>query len=176
MSDSNWEKKFEATFNSGVRAYQSGERDAGRMFTNRDQVFLSTIGCTAQELFDFVEDYCDAGEPDFATALATAAIRRKYFLEVQHGIPSQFQLDPQELPPKQNEVEGFRWLPRIIAKARAKLRGELDKTTMYGCGGDRAFLESVGMTIPQFLQLAWDADQDDQQIIAGVKDSISAVR
>jgi len=126
-------------------------------------------------LFDFVEDYCEAGGPDLTTAVAVAAIRRRYFLEVQHGIPSQFHVDPQELPPKFEEIDGFRWLPRIIAKARAKLRGELDPTIMYGCGGDREFVESIGMTIPQFLQLVWDAGEDDQKILGGVKGALAAV-
>lgn len=144
------------------------------MFTTRDQAFLGTVGGTAHELFDHVEDFCEEGVPDFDTALALAAIRRKYFHDVQHGIPSQFHIDPQELPPKQEELDGFRWLPRIIAKGRAKLRGELDPSIMYGCGGDRAFVESVGMTLPQFLQLVWDAGDNERKIVAAVKGSITA--
>lgn len=174
MADSGWEKKLERVFQAGVRKYQDGERQASRMFSTRDQAFLGTVGCTAHELFDYVEDYCTDGVPDFATVLALAAIRRRYFLEVQHGIPSQFQIDPQELPPKTEELEGFRWLPRIIAKARAKLRGELDPSIMYGCGGDRAFVDSIGMTAPQFLQLVWDAGEDDQKIVDAVKNAIAA--
>jgi hypothetical protein len=176
MSDVNWEMRFEKLFQAGVDRYRAGERPAARMFNTREQAFLATIGCTAQELFDFVEDHCEDGQPDFATTLAVAAIRRRYFLEVQHGIPSQFHVDPQELPPKHEELDGFRWLPRIIAKARAKLRGELDADTMYGCGGDRAFLDSVGLAMPQFLQLVWDAGGDDQQIIDTVKGAIAAAR
>jgi hypothetical protein len=174
MPDSPWETKFERLFQAGVRKYREGERKAARMFTTRDQAFLGTVGCTGYELYDYVEDFCDEGTPDVATVLALAAIRRKYFLEAQHGIPSQFYVDPQELPPKQEELEGFRWLPRIIAKARAKLRGELDPSIMYGCGGDRAFVESIGMTAPRFLQLVWDAGEDDRRIVDAVKNSIVA--
>jgi len=174
MPDSPWETKFERLFQAGVRKYQDGERQAGRMFATRDQAFIGTVGCTAHELFDFVEDFCTDGVPDFLTVLALAGIRRRYFLDVQHGIPSQFQVDPQELPPKTEELEGFRWLPRIIAKARAKLRGELDSSIMYGCGGDREFVDSIGMTLPQFLQLVWDAGDDDRKIVDAVKGSITA--
>lgn len=174
MADFDWEKQFERLFEIGVRKYQEGERSGDRMFSTREQAFLGTVGCTAQELFDCVEDYCSEGVPDVPTALALAAIRRRYFLEVQNGIPSQFQIDPQELPAKNEELEGFRWLPRIITKARAKLRGELDPSIMYGCGGDRAFVESIGMTLPQFLQLVWDAGEDDRKIIDAVKQSITA--
>jgi hypothetical protein len=45
---------------------------------------------------------------------------------------------------------------------------------MYGCGGDRAFLDSVGMTAPQFLQLVWDAGQDDARVVAEITASIQA--
>lgn len=173
MSESSWETRFETIFNAGVQRYQQGERNAETMFATREKAFLGTIGCTARELYDFVEDHCDDGAPDLATSLAVAAIRRRYFQTVQHGIPSQFQIDPQELPAKTEELDGFRWLPRIIAKARAKLKGELDPDIMYGCGGDRAFLESIGMSMPQFLQLAWDAGQDDQRIIIAVKNALA---
>jgi hypothetical protein len=176
MAEQDWERNFGKTFEAGVERYRAGERDAAKMFTTRDQAFLASIGCTAQELFDFVEDHCEDGEPDLATTLAVADLRRRYFLEIQHGIPSQFHIDPQELPPKTEALDGFRWLPRLIAKARAKLRGELDSTTMYGCGGDRPFVESIGMTLPQFLQLVWDAGQDDQKILEGVKESVAVAR
>jgi len=174
MPDSDWDKIFEGVFQAGVRKYEEGERLADRMFSTRDQAFLGTVGCAAAELFDYVEDHCSDGVPDLATVLALAAIRRRYFLDVQHGIPSQFQVDPQELPAKSEELAGFRWLPRIIAKARAKLRGELDASIMYGCGGDREFVESIGMTLPQFLQLVWDAGDDDLPIVEAVKRSITA--
>ncbi len=167
-----WEPKLERLFKAGVKKYGDGERQAGRMFSTRDQAFLGTLGCTAHELYDFVEDFCEDGDPDVSTVLAITGIRRRYFLEVQHGIPSQFHIDPQELPPKVEELEGFRWLPRIIAKARAKLRGELDATVMYNCGGDREFLRSIGMSAAHFLQLVWDAGDDNQRIVDAVKTSI----
>lgn len=176
MSNSNWESKFEKMFEAGVLACKAGEQQPDKLVTTRDQAFLGTIGCTAQEFFDFADDFCEYGAPDFATALAVTTIRRRYFLDVQHGIPSQFQVDPHELPPKNEALDGFRWLPRIIAKARAKLRGELDPSIMYGCGGDREFLESIGMTMPQFLQMVWDAGQDDERIVEAVKGSLAAVR
>lgn len=175
MADAQWESKFEETFKTGVKRYREGERNADSMFTTKEKAFLGTIGCTAQELFDFVEDHCEFEEPDFDTVAQLAAIRRRYFLDVQHGIPSQFHIDPLELPAKFEELGGFRWLPRIIAKARAKLHGELDATIMYGCGGDRAFVDSIGMTTPQFLQLVADAGEDDQKIVEGVKGALAAV-
>ena len=121
MSNSNWESKFEKLFEAGVLACKAGEQQPDKLVTTRDQAFLGTIGCTAQEFFDFADDFCEYGAPDFATALAVTTIRRRYFLDVQHGIPSQFQVDPHELPPKNEALDGFRWLPRIIAKARGQI-------------------------------------------------------
>lgn len=171
MTDSSWESKFKDVFDAGVAAFQSGRQEAGTMFNNKQIAFLATIGCKPQELFDFVEDHVRHGEPDFETALQVAAIRRRYFQQVQHGIPSQFEIDPKELPEKKDSMGGIVWLPRIIAKARAKLRGELDAGTMYGCGGDRPFLAEVGQTLPGFLQLVWDAGENDLKILEAVKAS-----
>lgn len=143
------------------------------MFTTKQVVFLGTLGATGQELFDYVEDFCRYSEPPYEQILAVTAIRRCFFEEIQHGIPSQFEIDPNELPSKTEELAGIRWLPRIIAKARAKLRGELDASTMYGCGGDRPFVERIGMSLSEFLQLVWDAEGDDQKIIDAVKTPVT---
>jgi hypothetical protein len=57
------------------------------MFEPKDVTFLATIGCTAQELFDFVDDSLRYDDLDFETVLAVAAIRREYFLHVMNGTP-----------------------------------------------------------------------------------------
>jgi hypothetical protein len=73
------------------------------------------------------------------------------------------------LPPKSAAVDGISWLPRLIAKARIKLRGEMDPDLMYGCAGDRPFLREHHMTLPEFLQLVWHKGDDDQAIVEAVK-------
>jgi hypothetical protein len=73
-------------------------------------------------------------------------------------------------------VDGIAWLPRLIAKARLKLRGEMPPDLMYGCGGDRPFLRSVNLTLPQFLELVRDAGNDDRRIIDAVKASARSGR
>jgi hypothetical protein len=73
------------------------------------------------------------------------------------------------LPAKSAAVDGIAWLPRLIVKARIKLRGEMDPDLMYGCGGDRPFLRQHGMTLAQFLQLVWDKGDDDRAIIDAFK-------
>ena len=109
------------------------------------------------------------GEPDFETALAVAEIRRRYFLEVLHGKATGRSITMESLPAKAAEVDGIAWLPRLIEKARAKLRGEMPDDLMYGCGGDRAFFTRVHMSAPEFLQLTWDSGDNARRIIDTVK-------
>jgi len=139
------------------------------MFGTGDREFLATIGCTAQELFDFVDDFLSYGDFDFETALEVTSIRREYFLNVMHGKSTGCVIPMGDLPAKSEKVDGIAWLPRLIAKARIKLRGEMDPDLMYGCAGDRPFLKEHKMTLPQFLQLVWDSGDDDRAIIETVK-------
>jgi hypothetical protein len=139
------------------------------MFEPADVKFLASIGCTAQELFDFVDDFLNYGDFDFETVVAVAAIRRDYFLDEMHGKTTGRVVQMDELPAKTAEVDGIAWLPRLIAKARIKLRGEMNPDLMYGCAGDRPFLREHGMTLPQFLQLVRDKGGDDRAIVEAVK-------
>ena len=170
MSDA-WNSEFRRVWERGITAWKSGRKSAKRMFEPEDVAFLATIGCTAQELFDFVDDFLRDGDFDFETVRAVAAMRRDYFLNVMHGKSSGRVVQMKELPAKSAAVDGIAWLPRLIAKARIKLRGEMNPDLMYGCAGDRPFLRKHGMTLPQFLQLVRDNDDDDRAIIDAVKKS-----
>lgn len=169
-----WQLEFRKVYDHGTAAWKSGRKSASAMFGPKEVSFLASIGCSAQELFDFVDDAQRYGEPDYATALELAAIRRRYFLEVLDGRPAVRMIDMDDLPPKAEKVDGIAWLPRIIAKARAKLRGEMPPDLMYDCGGDREFLERVRMTAAEFLQLVWDSGDDDRRIIDAVRKSADA--
>jgi hypothetical protein len=139
------------------------------MFEPKDAAFLATIGCTPQELFDFVDDFLEYGDFDFEMVFDVAAIRREYFLNVMHGKSTGRVVPMSDLPAKAAAVDGISWLPRLIVKARIKLRGEMNPDLMYGCAGDRAFLRRHQMTLPQFLQLVRDKGDDDRAIIDAVK-------
>lgn len=141
------------------------------MFDANDADFLAGCGCTPQELFDFVDDFLAYGEPDYATTVAVQAIRRDYFLNVLGGRATGRVAAMADLPAKSAAVEGIAWLPRLIVKARLKLRGEMPPELMYGCGGDRPFLRGVNLTLPRFLELVRDSGDDDRKIIAAVKAS-----
>jgi hypothetical protein len=169
MKTNDWEKTFREVFARGMTAWKEGRVTPQTMFEARDLKFLASIGSTAQELFDFVDDLQRYGEPDVETALAIAAIRRNYFLHVLQGRPARQQASMNDLPAKTDAVDGIAWLPRLIAKARLKLRGEMPDDLMYGCGGDRAFAHERNIELPWFLELVRDAGDDDRRIVNAVK-------
>lgn len=171
MSDGDWQRKFRAVYDLGVAAWSKGNRTPQTMFDSEDTAFLESIGCTAQELFDFVDDAQGWGEPDFDSVLAVQGIRRDYFLDEMEGKWTGHVASMEDLPPKRQAVDGIEWLPRIIQKARIKLRGEMPEDLMYGCGGDRPFLDEMNMTLAEFLKLVWDSGDDDRRIIDAVKRS-----
>lgn len=169
MSNYDWPARFKEVFQGGLARYRSGERTPQKLFSKGELEFLASIGCTAQELFDFIDDGIRYGEPDFETTLLTTAVRRDYFLLEQNGVPSKKLVSMDDLPAKTEEVDGIAWLPRLIEKARAKLRGEMPPDLMYGCGGDRPFLRGMNVELAEFLRLVWVSGDDNRKIINYVK-------
>ena len=132
--------------------------------------FLASIGYKKRELFDFIEDFVDSGAPTISTALLIAAVRRDYFLVEQNGVASSQIISRNDLPERPVELDGIAYLPRILVKARAKLRGELDPDTMFSCHGDRNFLAKIGNVPPaDFLRRVWASGGDDSKVVAWIK-------
>jgi hypothetical protein len=170
MFEMDWQTRFREVYDRAVRAYdEDGARRPEECVSKGDQEFLASIGCTAQEVYDFAEDWCWSREPSFDEVLAVTAIRRDYFMKVQGGKPSDRKLSAGNFPPGTAAVDGISWLPRLLAKARAKLRGELPAQLMYGCGGDRPFLSSVGVGLSEFLAAVRDSPQDDRPVVELVR-------
>ena len=165
MENYDWPQRFREVYDRAVVNYRAGSQKADGLFDDNAKAFLASIGCRPQELFDFVDDFVRGGEPLYETVLLITAVRRDYFREVQRGQFTNQRVDMNSLPPKSAQVCGIRWLPRIIVKARAKLRGEMPDELMYGCGGDRPFLRSVNVEPSDFLRVVWAAGDDDQKII-----------
>ena len=166
-----WNEKFLELFDRCLARYQSGDNNFSAYYSEEDLAFLSSIGYKPRELFDFVEDLADEGEPSRSTALLVAAVRRDYFLVVQESKHSSKEITSEDLPSFGDVLEGMEYLPRIIKKARHKLRGELDPDLMFDCGGDRNFLSKHGDIPPSdFLRQVWAAGDDDAKIAAYVKD------
>jgi len=154
----NWDEQFLLLFRRCIDAYQAGNKDFTTYYKPADLTFLETIGCKPRELFDFVEDLADEATPSESTALLIAAVRRDYFLIKQKGILSQDEISTDDLPTFGDTLDGINYFPRILTKARAKLRGELDPNIMFGCGGDRKFLRDHGNIHPaDFLRHVWAA-------------------
>jgi hypothetical protein len=164
-----WEQTFSALFQTAVTHYRRGHTKAAGLVDAAGQAFLASIGHTEQEFFDFVEDFARGGEPTPATALSIAAVRRDYFLDQQKGVRSDRLIAMADLPSKDAQVEGIGWLPRLLAKAEAKLRGEMPPDLMYGCGGDRKFFRTHHVDPAEFLRRVWQAQGRHADVIAWIK-------
>jgi len=160
----NYQKQLVNVWEKGVELYKDGNTDSNTFPITDEIPFLQSIGLNKMDIFDYVEDWICEGTPDLATFLLIHDLRRDYFIEEQNGIPSKDRLNSKELPGKQQELEGIVWLPRIIPKARAKLRGELPQETMFCCGGDRAFFQKNDIHPAEFLRIVKKAGSKDQII------------
>jgi hypothetical protein len=174
MTNFSWDTTFRELFDRCVERYRSGDSEFANYYSADDLAFLGSIGYAQREFFDFVEDFCDESVPSPGAAILIASARRDLLQVVQGGKTSAAQLDPETLPAKDSELEGFVWLPRIIAKARAKLRGELHPDTMFTCGGDRQFLSTHDIHPADLLRAVWAAGDDDASITTYVRDNSMA--
>lgn len=169
-----WNDTFLTLFNHCLAEYKSGNTDFTTYYSATDLDFLTSIGYKPREFFDFVEDLGGEGEPTLSTALLIAAVRRDYFMVVQNSTPSSHEITRHDLPTFGDTLGGLSYLPRIIVKATAKLKGELDPDIMFGCGGDRKFLRTHNIHPADFLRNVWAADGDEEQILHYVKTSLPA--
>ncbi len=174
MKNYDYQKQLREIWDQAVKLYADGNREPESYFNEKEAEFIASIGVTAQEIYDFAEDYNSGGEPDFATFALIHDIRRSYFLDKQKRVSSGKILDPETLPAKDSEAKGIRWLPRIIEKAKAKLRGELHPDIMYSCGGDRRFLKENDIHASEFLRVVAENEDDEQKIIDWVANRTSA--
>ena len=158
--------QFRTLYEKAVALYGNGQRGAETFFTPTETAWLTANGMTPQHLYDYAEDHNNyEGEPGIDHALAIELVRRDYFLNVQGGRPSATRLDDTKLPAKTDEVRGIAWLPRLLPKAKAKLRGELPPSLMLCCGGDRKFFKEHNILPAEFLSVVWRHEKDDAAIV-----------
>ena len=165
MKNYDFQKSFHAIYDKAVGLYAKGQRGAETYFTASENAFLAANGITAQHLYDYAEDHNGYGEPGYDLALGIEFIRRAYFLFNQNGKPSQVVLDEGKMPAKTDAIRGIEWLPRIIPKAKAKLRGELPPSLMYCCGGDRRFFKTHDINPVDFLDVVRQNENNDSAIV-----------
>ena len=165
-----WHHELKAMFVLALERCRAGESDPARFFTPVQQALLASIGQTPRELYDFADDHTRGdGDPDWETYLLISAVRRDYFLAIQNGRPSGKTISMDDLPAKDAKLDGIPWLPRVIKKAEAKLRGEMPDDLMFDCGGDRNFFREHGIHPADFLRRVWAADGDEAKILDYVK-------
>jgi hypothetical protein len=161
-------EQLHALYTKACKLYTAGQRGADSYFNPAESAFLAANGLSAQHVYDYAEDDTGGGEPGWDKAITIEMIRRDYFLNVQGGKPSGKVLDEAKMPAKTDEIKGITWLPRIIPKAKAKLRGELPSSLMYCCGGDRRFFQEHDIHPAEFLSLVWRNEQNDAAIVEWV--------
>ena len=169
MKNYDFAQKFRELYDKAAALYGRGQRGAETFFAPDDKAWLAANGLTPQHLYDYAEDQTSQGEPGYDHALAIELVRRDYFRNAQNGQPSSTVLDEASLPPKDATVSGIGWLPRLIPKARAKLRGELPASLMYCCGGDRKFFKGRDILPAEFLAVVSRHEKDDRAIVAWVE-------
>jgi len=165
MKNYDFQNFFHSHYDKAVGLYSRGQRGADTFFTANEAELLAASGITAQHVYDYAEDHNNYDEPGYDLALGIEYIRRSYFLLNQRGRPSNKVLDETKMPPKTEAVRGIEWLPRIIPKAKAKLRGELPPSLMYCCGGDRKFFKTHDINPVEFLDVVRQNEANDGAII-----------
>lgn len=170
-------REFRKLYDAAVARYAAGHRGAATLLTPEELRFAEANGISAQNFYDYAEDHAGYGaEPGPEQALAIELVRRDYFLNVQGGRASQQVVDETTLPAKTDAVRGIAWLPRLLPKARAKLRGELPPSLMYCCGGDRRFFREHNILPAEFLALTWRHEADPKALVDWVVRRRSATR
>jgi hypothetical protein len=176
MKHYEFQQSFRSLYDRAVTLYAKGQRGPETYFSAAETAFLAANGITSQNLYDYAEDHNNYGEPGFDLALGIETARRDYFLLQQQGQPSKTVLDPEKMPAKTAAVRGIEWLPRIIPKAKAKLRGELPPTLMYCCGGDRNFFKTHDINPVEFLSVVRQNEANDDAIIDWVAKRIASTK
>jgi len=164
----NFHQELSRIWEKAVSLYKTGKTDAATFPISEELTTLASWGITKMDLFDYAEDWCLHREPDLLTFILVHYERWSYFVEEQKAQPSSELLDASTLPAKNACAEGIVWLPRILPKARAKLRGELPPEVMYGCGGDRQFFECNHLHPAEFLRVVRRLGDDDNSVFQWV--------
>jgi hypothetical protein len=170
MKSDLWTTSLRTVYDKAITLYRDGQRGDTTYFSPEETEFLASIGLRPINVYDYVEDFISAGEPDWETYLLIVAVRRHYFIFEQTCLGSREEIRPDELPAKRVTLAGIPWLPRIIKKATCFLEGALCHDIMYGCGGDRHFLREHRLHPADFLQAVWLANGDDQKILSFMRD------
>lgn len=73
-----------------------------------------------------------------------------------------------------DQLGGMCWLPRMIDKAAAALRGQLGDYLYGECPVDRGLLRALGMTYKQFTAIVRAAGGDDEKVLQAIQKDYAA--
>lgn len=169
MDHYNYQETFKILYDKAVRNYASGNQDKSSYYSESELAFIQANGWRVQDFYDYGEDWVQGEQPSYEVAQSIEQVRRDYFLHIQKGNASPERISAETLPAKTDSVNGIEWLPRILPKARGKLRGELPEEIMYCCGGDRRFLMTHDIHPAEFLRVVWANMENDEGIIEFVE-------
>ena len=169
MEHYNYQETFKILYDKAVKSYADGNHDKNSYYDEVELAFIQANGWRVQDFYDYGEDWVLSEQPSNEIAQSIEQVRREYFLHVQNGKASANTISAESLPAKSASVNGIEWLPRILPKARGKLRGELPEETMYCCGGDRDFLRTHNIHPAEFLRVVWANMENDEGVIEFVE-------
>ena len=173
MNEYEWAEQFRQVWDRGVAAYKSGNGKPQTLFNRtRQRISWPLSAAPTRSSLILWRIFAEAANQSMIqcywsrlpaeiifTPCSTVSHPGKSF----HGsAPSQ----------ERGNSAGIAWLPRLIVKAQAKLRGEMPAELMYGCGGDRPFLHGINTHLADFLRLVWAVDGDQQKVLAFVREQI----
>ncbi|HEX8371667.1 MAG TPA: hypothetical protein VF585_02720 [Chthoniobacterales bacterium] len=171
MELNRWTQQLHSLYDTAVGKYRSGIRGAENFFNEDEITFLASIGLKPINLYDYAEDFVGGGEPDWDTVLLMVAARRDYFTHEMQGQWSATPISETDLPAKTEAHAGIEWLPRIVPKAVAYLKGALPPQIMYCCGGDRKFFRNNGVHPADFLRVVWATHGDIDKLAEYIRKS-----
>jgi len=169
MEHYNYQETFKILYDKAVERYAAGDHDKTSYYNEPELAFIKTNGFRIQDFYDYAEDWIHHQEPSYEIAQSIEQVRREYFLYKQNSQASDKRISDADLPAKSDTLNGIRWLPRILPKARGKLLGELPDEIMYCCGGDRHFLATHDIHPSEFLRVVWANMDNDDAILAFVE-------
>ena len=76
--------------------------------------------------------------------------------------------------PRQRVIGGIEWLARMSDKARAKAKGTIG-AYIYPCPADKKLLTALELDPDTFLQIAVNAQSDDD-VISGVREASPTIK
>lgn len=164
-----WTHHFQEAYQLGSENYRQGCRQPEKLLPPENLEFLASIGCSPREMFDYIEDWVRSEALPPYDSLLIASVRRDYFLRVQNGKPATRTVPLEDFPGKKVELDGIPWLPRLILKTKAKLRGEMPDSLMYCCGGDRRFFKKFHWHPADFLRLVWEVEGNPDAILKALR-------